>query len=185
MKIKRLLVLSILSSLLSGCAKEQTFEEFFHQEKKEDEREYNDDVDYSYSLVYQEQDIVQENDAIAVYTENNFYGEQIFITYFKKENDRWYWEQTRGAEWDTPHKWSAMHETPYIYSGAISDNDITEVYAGREKANIIEVEGDKRFWYAISPSKEVEVKYVREDGTEEFIESMDKEMLKEWDEKNL
>ncbi|SOC44470.1 hypothetical protein [Ureibacillus acetophenoni] len=73
-----------------------------------------------------------------------------------------------------------MHEIPYIYSGAISDNDIKEINAGGEKAKIIDVEGNKRFWYAISPAKEVQVKFVRKDGTEEIVESMDAEMLKDW-----
>ncbi|HWJ77018.1 MAG TPA: hypothetical protein VNR61_02955 [Niallia sp.] len=72
-----------------------------------------------------------------------------------------------------------MHEIPYIYSGGICDNDINEIYAGGEKANIINVEGKKRFWYAISPSEEVEVKFVRKDGTEEIVESIDEEMLRD------
>ncbi|WP_335870112.1 hypothetical protein [Bacillus sp. 2205SS5-2] len=182
MKLKRFLVFSILLLLLTGCANEQSFEEFFHQKMEE---MHIGEENYSYTLVYSELNAVHEDDAIAVFTELNERGEQIFISYSQKQNNQWEWKQTRGAEWNTPHKWSAMHENPYIYSGAISNNDITEVYAGREKANIIEVEGDKRFWYTISPSKEVEVKYVREDGTEELIESIDEEMLKEWDEKNL
>ncbi|MGN7402029.1 hypothetical protein ACTHO0_19435 [Cytobacillus praedii] len=175
-----LLMIFIILSLLMGCSNQQTFEEFFHKEMKENEKEYTKDVNYSYSLVHQEQNIVQEEDAIAIFKENNHQGKQIFIAYFKKENGKWYWEQTRGAEWDTPHKWSAMHEIPYIYSGAISDNSINEIYAGREKAKIIDVEGNKRFWFAISPSKEVQVKLVRKNGTEEIVESIDEEMLKEW-----
>ncbi|OEH92076.1 hypothetical protein BFG57_16990 [Bacillus solimangrovi] len=169
----------LLLSLLIGCSKERTFEEFFHKEMEAKQEGYDKDVLNSYSLVHHEQNVVQKEDAIAIRRENNIQGEQIFITYFKKENGTWYWEQTRGAEWDTPHKWSAMNELPHIYSGAISDNNITEIYAGEEQAKIIDVEGNKRYWYAVSPFKDVEVKYVRKDGTEEIIESIDYEMLEE------
>ena len=75
---------------------------------------------------------------------------------------------------------AAMDDIPYIYSGAIIDSSIEEIYAGREKALIIDVEGNKRFWYAISSTKEVQVKFIRNDGSEEIVESIDEEMLKEW-----
>lgn len=73
-----------------------------------------------------------------------------------------------------------MNKVPYIYSGAISDEMIKEVYVGKEQAKIIHVKGNKRFWYAISNYKDVAVKYVKEDGTEELIEEIDEEMLKDW-----
>lgn len=176
-RLKELVVLLILLSLVTGCSNEQTFEEFFHKEMKENEKEYLEDVNYSYSLIHQEQNVVQEDDAIAIFRENNPRGDQIFIAYFKKENGTWYWKRTRGAEWDTPHKWSDMEN---FYSGAISDNSIVEIYAGDEKAKIIDVEGNKRFWYAINPFEGAQVKYIRKDGSEEIVESIDNEMLKEW-----
>lgn len=52
---------------------------------------------------------------------------------------------------------------------------------GDEPAKIIKVEGDKRFWYAISDVKDIEVKVVKKDGAEEIIEEIDQELLKEWD----
>jgi hypothetical protein len=182
LRLNSLLMLFILLLLLMGCSNDQTFEEFFHKEMKKSEKEYAEEVHYSYSLVYQEQNLVQKEDAIAIFKESNPQGEQIFIAYFKKENGTWYWVQSSGAEWDTPHIWSAMPGIPYIYSGAISDTSIIEIYAGREKAKIIDVEGNKRFWFAISPSKEDQVKFVRNDGTEEIVESLDEKMMKEWDE---
>lgn len=177
LRLKRLFMLLILLSLVAGCSNEQTFEEFFLEEMKDNEKEYDEDVNYSYSLVHQEQNVVQEDDAIAIFRENNPRGDQIFIAYFKKENGTWYWKRTRGAEWDTPHKWSFMEN---FYSGAISDNNIIEIYAGDEKAKIIDVEGSKRFWYAINPFEGVQVKYVRKDGTEEIVQSIDEVMLKGW-----
>ncbi|WP_421385315.1 hypothetical protein ACOJQI_11285 [Bacillus salacetis] len=173
------LLFFILLVLVTACSKEQTFEEFFQEKMKENEKEYSEDVDYSYSLVHQDQNIVTEDDAIAIFTENNLQGKQIFIAYIKKENGHWAWQRTRGAEWDAPQKWSAMDKVPYIYSGAMRDNSITEVYAGREKATIVDVEGDKRFWYVVSPAKEVKVRYVRKDGTEEIVDQLDEEMLEE------
>ena len=177
LKLKILIGILLYVVLLVGCSNELTFEEFFHQEM---ERMYKDAENFSYELVHTELNAVRENDAIAVFKEHNSRGEQIFIAYFESTKNRWEWKQTRGAEWDTPHKWSAMHEIPYIYSGAISETNIKEIYAGNEKAKIIEVEGNKKYWYAISPHKEVEVKFVRIDGTEEIVESIDEEMLKEW-----
>ncbi len=178
MKNKIVFGLLICLVFLAGCSNEQTLEEFFHQEMK---RMHKYDENFSYSLVHTEINAIHEDDAIAVFREHNNRGEQIFIAYFEKKDNRWEWKQTRGAKWDSPHKWSAMHQIPYIYSGAISDNDIKEIYAGGEKAKIIDVEGNKRFWYAISPSKEVEVKFVGKDGTEEIVESIDEEMLKDWE----
>ncbi|MED3575045.1 hypothetical protein, partial [Cytobacillus praedii] len=166
-----LLIALILLLLVMGCSNDQTFEDFFHKEMKNNVEEYPEEVNYSYSLIHQVQNIFQKDDAIAIFRENNHQGEQIFITYFKKENGKWNWKQTRGAEWESPHKWSAMDDIPYIYSGAISDSSIEEIYAGREKALIIDVEGNKRFWYANSSTKEVQVKFIRNDGSEEIVES--------------
>ncbi|MFJ7684574.1 hypothetical protein [Peribacillus butanolivorans] len=178
MKIKIFFSFLICIAFLIGCSKEQTFEDFFH--KSIDEMHLGE-KDYSYSLVHKQMNVMHEHDAIAVFKENNAQGEQIFIAYFEKENDKWEWKQTRGAEWNTPVKWSSMNQVPYIYSGAISDNSISEIYAGDEPAKIIKVEGDKRFWYAISDVKDIEVKVVKKDGAEEIIEEIDQELLKEWD----
>ncbi|WP_188006737.1 hypothetical protein GGGNBK_05100 [Sporosarcina sp. ANT_H38] len=70
-----------------------------------------------------------------------------------------------------------MNQPPYIYSGAISDNSILEVYVGDEPSKIISVEGEKRFWYAISPTKDVEITLIKDDGSKEIIEEIDHEEL--------
>lgn len=180
--IKNFSILLIIIGLTSlvGCSMNQSFEDYFHNEMEENKKDYEEEVNYSYSLVHQEQNVVNPGDAIAIFTENNRNGEQIFIAYFEQENGTWYWQQTRGAEWDTPVKWSSMNKVPYIYSGAISDGPIKEIYVGREQAKIIDVEDDKRFWYAISKRKDVDVKFIKENGNEEIIEEIDEEMLKEW-----
>lgn len=152
----------------------QSFEDYFHNVMKKNKKEYAEDVNYSYSLIHQEQNVVHPDDAIAIYKEHNLQGEQIFIAYFEKENGYWNWKQSRGAEWDWPLKWTSMNKVPYIYSGAIKDGSIKEIYAGQAKAKIIDVENDKRFWYAISNEKDVDVKYVKEDGTQEIINEIDK-----------
>jgi len=152
--------------LIVGCSQQQTFETFFHEKM---ENMHIGEDDYSYKLVFKEFDVAHQDDAIAVFKENNERGEQIFIAYFEKENNQWQWRQTRGAGWNSSVKWSSMNQTPFIYSGTISDNSITEVYAGDETAKIINVEEGKRFWYAISPTKDVEVMMVNEDGTEKII----------------
>lgn len=134
--------------------------------------------DYTYSLVHTELNVVHEEDGIVIFKEHNDHeGEQIYIAYLEKEDNHWEWKYTRGAKWNSPVKWSSMNQPPYIYSGAISDPFITEVYAGDEPAKIIPVEDDKRFWYAISPIKDVKVKMVKEDGSEEIIEEINDEEL--------
>lgn len=160
MIIKKISVSTIILglALLVGCTSNQSFEDYFHKKMEEINKEYDEEGNYSYSLVYQEQNVVHQNDAIAIFTENNLNGEQIFIAYFEQENGQWSWKQTRGADWDTPEIWSSMKNIPYIYSGAISDNSIKEVYVGQEQAKIIDVVGGKRFWYAISSEKDAEVK---------------------------
>jgi hypothetical protein len=174
--LKRNIIIGFLFFIvfLVGCSREQSFEHFFQQEVKE---MHKGEKNYSYSLLHTELNAVHEDDAIAVFNEHNNQGEQIFIAYFEKENNQWEWKQTRGAEWNTPVKWSSMNKEPYIYSGTISDNSNAEVYAGDEPAKIINVEYDKWFWYAISPIKDVKVKTVKEDGTKEIIEEINHEEL--------
>lgn len=184
-RIKRKVIITVFIficiAFLLGCTKEHTFADYFHSEMEENKKEYDEEVNYSYTLVHQEQNVAHENDAIAIFTENNLQGEQIFIAYFEKEKGNWNWKQTRGAEWDTPVQWSSMHEVPYIYSGAIRDDSIVEVYAGEESAKIIDVEGEERFWYAISNVKNVEVKVIKDDSTQEVIEEIDEQMLEDWE----
>ena len=167
------LVLSTFSIfLIVGCSQQQTFETFFHEKM---DRMHIGEQDYFYKLVYKEFNVVHEDDAVAVFKQKNKNGDQIFIAYFEKQDNQWSWIQTRGAEWNSPVKWSSMNHIPYIYSGTISGNLISKVYAGDEPAKIIKVEEDKRFWYAISPIKDVEVMVVNEDGTKEIIEDINNE----------
>ncbi|WP_225228676.1 hypothetical protein [Bacillus sp. PS06] len=149
----------------------RTFEQFFHQKMVE---MHKDVENYTYTLVHSELSVVHKDDAIAIFTEinNHSSGEQIYIAYFEKHHKKWEWQQTRGAQWNSRMKWSSMNQKPYIYSGPLSDNSIKEVFAGEEKAKIIRVGGDKRFWYAISPIKEVQVKVVTDQGDEINLEQV-------------
>jgi len=76
-------------------------------------------------------------------------------------------------EKENPTKWSAMNQIPYIYSGTINDKSISEVLVGKEIAKIIEVEGDKRFWYAISDIKDIQVRIIKNNGTQEIMEELE------------
>jgi hypothetical protein len=71
------------------------------------------------------------------------------------------WKRTKGAEWGTFVYNGLRYTNHHIYSGAISDGSISEVHAGNSKANIITVQGNKRFWYAISDQKDVEIKVIK------------------------
>lgn len=153
--------------LLIGCSKEETFENFFHTAM---DKQHKEEKDHSYSLIHKEMDVVHKNDAIAIFKENRSRQEVIFIAYFEYENGQWNWRQTRGAEWDSLINWTSMNHIPYIYSGAITDKSIFKVVVDEELAKVIEVEDNKRFWYAVSDIKDVEVKVIKNDGTEEIIE---------------
>lgn len=161
--------------VMVGSSQEQTFESFFHEKM---ENMHNEEVGYSYGLVEMEFNVVQEDDAIAVFRESRDGDEEkIFIAYIKKVEDQWEWIQTRGTEWNSPVKWSSINRSPYIYSGAISDNSITDVYVGDEPSKIINVEDDKRFWYAISPTKDVDITIIKDDGSKEIMEEIIHEEL--------
>ncbi|MGV3465183.1 MAG: hypothetical protein ACO1OT_07815 [Heyndrickxia sp.] len=162
-------------AFLVGCSREQSFNDFF-QEKVKDM--HKGEKNYSYSLVYTDLNVIRNGDAIAVFKEHNNQGEQIFIAYFQKKDKQWEWKHTMGSEWNSPVKWTSMTQKPYIYSGTIRDNSIVKVYAGSELAKIIKIEGDKRFWYAISPIKVVKVTQVKENGNEEIIQEINYEDLK-------
>ncbi|MFJ7936508.1 hypothetical protein [Sporosarcina sp. NPDC096371] len=141
------LAIAVFSILLNvGCSQQLTFESFFHEKLK---KMHIGEVDYTYELVKKEFNVIHEDDAIAVFKENNEHGGKIFIAYFEKEDKQWEWKHTRGTEWNSPIKWTSMNQAPFIYSGD-------------EPAKIINVEEDKRFWYAISPTNDVEVMMVKE-----------------------
>ncbi|WP_416150093.1 hypothetical protein ACM26V_03595 [Salipaludibacillus sp. HK11] len=171
--VKVFCYLVVVVTLLVGCFHDQTFEQFFHEEMES----HGDRDERPYSLVYHEINVVHENDAVAIFEETNQNGEQIFIAYFEKDNGSWEWRQTRGAEWGLPVNWSHMEESPHIYSGATLDETIKEIYAGDEQADIIELQDEKRFWFAISSQEEVDVKFVMNDGTEKYIERIDYEYI--------
>ncbi|PZX01261.1 hypothetical protein C7437_1173 [Psychrobacillus insolitus] len=161
--------------LMAGSSQEQIFESFFHEKMKD---MHIEEVGYSYGLVQMEFNVVHEDDAIAVFRENSEDDEeQISIAYIEKVDNQWEWIQTKGTEWTSPVKWSSMNQPPYIYSGEISDSSIFEVYVGDEPSKIINVEGEKRYWYAISPTKDVEISIIKEDGSKEIIKEINHEEL--------
>ncbi|WP_425449402.1 hypothetical protein [Dethiothermospora halolimnae] len=165
MKKQSFYLLLICITLLIGCSREETFDDFFHktmEEKNKGEEEY--------SLIHKEFNIVHENDAIAIFMENRNQQENIFIGYYEKENGNWNWRKTRGTRWEGPIKWVSMNEVPYIYFGTIDDSNVSEVYVGKKAATIIKVEDKKRVWYAISDVKDRQVKVVKNDGTQEMVE---------------
>jgi uncharacterized GH25 family protein len=170
LKKQILFIILICMALLIGCSKEVTFENFFHTTM---DKMHEGEKDYSYSLIYTEMNVVHKNDTIAIFKENNIQEETIFIAYFERENDNWSWRQTRGTKWDSPLKWSSMNHTPYIYSGAIKDKSISEVLVGEEPAKIIDVEGDKRFWYAVSDITDAQVKVIKNDGAQEIVKEFE------------
>jgi hypothetical protein len=157
----------------AGCSQDQSFEAFFHNEMENHE----DRDDRPYSLVYHELDIVHEHDALAAFEETNPNGEQIFLAYFEKENGIWNWRHTTGAEWGDPVNWSVASDFPYVYAGGTLDEMISEIHVGDEKAEIINVEDEKRFWFSVQNQEDLDVKFVMEDGTEEHVEWLDIDSL--------
>ncbi|MBJ8029995.1 hypothetical protein [Bacillus cereus group sp. N21] len=172
----------ILITFLISCSKEQSFYMYFHEKMQ---KMHFGQKNNSYTLIHTEMNVSQENDAVAIFTEHNQQGEQIFIAYFEKESDKWNWIRTTGTEWNSPVRWTSMHQIPYIYAGTIRDNAITKVYVGNKNAKIITVEGTKRFWYVVSNTEWAEVKIEKGDGTQEVVGQIDEEILKDWHNKNV
>ncbi|PEI94348.1 hypothetical protein CN679_05745 [Bacillus pseudomycoides] len=172
----------ILITFLISCSKEQSFYMYFHEKMQ---KMHFGQKNNSYTLIHTEMNVSQENDAVAIFTEHNQQGEQIFIAYFEKENGKWNWIRTTGTEWNSPVRWTSMHQIPYIYAGTIRDNAITKVYVGNKNAKIITVEGTKRFWYVVSNTEWAEIKIEKGDGTQEVIGEIDGEILKDWHNKNV
>ncbi|MGG3653959.1 hypothetical protein CN568_07000 [Bacillus pseudomycoides] len=172
----------ILITFLISCSKEQSFYMYFHEKMQ---KMHFGQKNNSYTLIHTEMNVSQENDAVAIFTEQNQQGEQIFIAYFEKESDKWNWIRTTGTEWNSPVRWTSMHQIPYIYAGTIRDNAITKVYVGNKNAKIITVEGTKRFWYVVSNTEWAEVKIEKGDGTQEAVGQIDEEILKDWHNKNV
>ncbi|MDR7856779.1 DUF4309 domain-containing protein [Tissierella sp.] len=167
MKKQIICILLICVTLLTGCLKKTTFDDYFHKTMKEMHKE---EKDYAYSLIHNEFKVAHEEDAIAIFTENKDQEETLYIAYYEKQNGNWEWRQTRGTRWQSPIKWESMNKPPYIYFGAIDDNSISEMYAGDTLATMINIEGDKRCWYALSNVKDVEVRAIKKDGTKEIVE---------------
>lgn len=168
MKVYIYCILIIMIALIVGCDKKVTFEESFHKQM-ENQMELRES-DINYTLIHHKINVVQEDDAIAVFIEHREEEDVVFIAYFKKEGSEWKWKQTTGNTWNGPINWTSMNNTPYIYAGAISDDSIFEVFVNKTKAYIIDVNENKQFWYAIDDKADGVVKYVFNDGTEEVIE---------------
>lgn len=167
---------------LNRMRKEQTFEAFFRTEM---ERIHKEEKGYSYKLIHTDKNVIQDHieDRIVVFKEQDINGEQIFLAYFEKVENRWEWKQTRGAEWGDPINWQFSMQFPYTYIGALDNPEISNVYVGNQLATMLHVEGEKRFWYFITNEEAIQtVKVVREGGTEEVLEEMDEEELKKWKE---
>jgi hypothetical protein len=179
MKKKALFSILVCFILLTGCSKQETFEGFFNRAMNE---MHKGEKNYSYLLIYKKFNTVHKDDAIAVFTEDRKQEKEvIYIAYFEKINGKWYWKQTTGTIWNSPVKWTYMERIPYIYLGAINDNSISKIYVGSKQAKIIKVEGNKRFWYAVSEVKGVQVKAIKSNGTQEIIKQIEYGSLTHYD----
>ncbi|MFD9627353.1 hypothetical protein [Peribacillus muralis] len=148
----------VLMFIFFGCSKDQSFDRFFQLKMSEMEGEGG------YSLI---QKMENENNALAVFTTEH--NKKIYIAYMEKIDNKWEWRKTRGTEWKTPQKWSVTDIAPYIYSGALSDSSISKVLVGNDEAEIIEVKGNKRFWYFTGKSMNEKITTIIVDGSEEIL----------------
>lgn len=51
-------------------------------------------------------------------------------------------------------------------------NTIVVIDVGNEKAKIITMEKDKRFWYAITPTEDAKVKQIKKNGIIEMVDEI-------------
>jgi hypothetical protein len=146
-------------------------ESFFRDSLEEVGREPD-----SYSIIHKKMNINSKGDALIIFTEKIENELEVHLAYFSKEHfpfteHNWMWRTSRGATWSDDVNWKMVEDIPYLYFGAISNNSIADVFVGDQKATIITVEGDKRFWYAKIDQKDVPVKYRMDNGDERVVES--------------
>lgn len=166
-----LAALLLFTLVLTGCSEEeeQTVEDFFDQEMER----MHDQEEISYELIYSEEAIINENDAIGIFVEQYEHGEQFFMVYLEQQDDQWEWKNTRFLDMNTYTKWSDLNQTPYLYAGAVNNAAVSEVYVGDTKANFITSAENNRFWYALNEQRFAEVFYKSEDGARERVEPVD------------
>lgn len=164
MKKKVLFIFLGIIILLSGCSKEMTFEEYFHKSMEEI---HKDKQDYSYSLIYTEDDIIND-DAIAVFKEENSTNGLISIGYYKEEDNSWKLVETKQLDLQSLPNWAFLNQDSYIYVGLIDDS-VSKVFIGEKLANIIEIQDGVNLWYGISDVKDVEIKAIKDDDSKDII----------------
>ncbi|WP_051314878.1 hypothetical protein [Alteribacter aurantiacus] len=124
-----------------------------------------------YSVIKMEEGVLSEDDGIVVFTEENSQGEQIFLAYFEKVDDQWYWQQSLGANVKEGQvNWTASQRFPHFYVGIIHDEKVDRVEVGGQEADIIPVKDGARFWYV--HASDGDVVYVKIDGTNRIVERL-------------
>ncbi|MFD2922289.1 hypothetical protein [Halobacillus naozhouensis] len=147
--------------LLTGCTREESFEQHFNETMKEQGSPH--------SLIHQELDVVNRDDAVAIYRQED----KIWISYFEKIENKWSHQEGHGLNCGTPVNWTSTNG--HIFSGLICNNDISKVYVNNNTAKFITIENEKKFWYIVTSKQqdieEVEVKFVKKDGSEDIVEN--------------
>ncbi|WP_079529529.1 hypothetical protein [Halobacillus hunanensis] len=147
--------------LLAGCTREPSFEKHFN--------ETMDNQGSSYNLIHHKLDVVDKDDAIAIYKKED----KIWLSYFKRMDNKWINQEGHGLKCGAQINWTSING--YIFSGLICDNGISEVYIDNNTAKFININDGKRYWYIVTPKQrdieEVEVRFVKKDGTEEIVDN--------------
>lgn len=155
----------IMIILLFGCSGMKSIEDAFHKEMKA-----NDELD-EYTLLHQNQ---KDTNGIILYTATiegaaSYENEAIHIGYFEKKGGKWEWLDSTNCD----GKWKGIiGEEPSIYCGTLTEPGYSDVYVDGTRAEIIEVEGEKRVWVYIGSELNPTIKAELEDGSEEWFKKM-------------
>ncbi|MBM7095260.1 hypothetical protein JSY36_05780 [Bacillus sp. H-16] len=134
--------------------------------------QHGDREERPYSVLYMDEGVLQNNDGIVVFTEENNQGEQVFLVYLEKMGQHWHWKHSLGANVkESGINWRISHGSPHFYAGMVNDKNVERVAVDGQEATIISINDDDRFWFI--HASEGDVVYRNKDGTERVIDSSD------------
>jgi hypothetical protein len=166
------IIIPVDNLLLKNGMKEQVnqeeLEDFFHKSMSEIGRS-----EESYSIFYTQINIWNEQDGLVFFTERAPEELEVHMAYFLKEEGSWNWKDESGTTWKSDSNWEVSDIVPFIYTGALSDEPVSEVLVDGKKATIIHFNGELRYWYIKVDNQFAKVQYKLVNGDIVDVERVD------------
>jgi hypothetical protein len=159
---------SPFNSGISDSAFKDELEAFFESSMKEMGR-----APESYSIFHQEFNVWEKQDALVFFTEKRTKDLEVHMVYFQKERDSWKWVGEIGTTWNSKINWTMGEKVPYLYSGPLNDESVSEVIVAGKQAKIIEYTDQLRFWYIRVDKQFATVSYRFKNGDEAVVERIE------------